>query len=102
MLEQAGSVGPSVPTITARVAIGSPPASFALSGGGAGCEQPASASAQKARTAGPGRRAESIVMRSKLAAAARARNAPSHGAERRIFAWVLPPSTLYDRHDGPP
>src|SRR3546814_14037084 len=74
MLEQAGRLGPSVPIITARVASGSPLASLALSAGGAGCEQPASASASVGRRRA-GRCRGRRVMAPKLAAAAAARNA---------------------------
>src|SRR3546814_2481757 len=38
----------------------------------------------------------------KLAAAARARNVRGSTPESGIFAWVLPPSTLYNRYDGHP
>src|SRR3546814_14326107 len=73
MLEQAGRLGPSVPIITARVASGSPLASLALSAGGAGCEQPASASASVGRRRA-GRCRGRRVMAPKLAAAAAAGN----------------------------
>src|SRR3546814_6473853 len=90
MLEQAGRLGPSVPIITARVASGSPLASLALSAGGAGCEQPASASASVGRRRA-GRCRGRRVMAPKLAAAAAARNALRGEAGKRIFAWVLSP-----------
>src|SRR3546814_1681563 len=102
MLEQAGRLGPSVPIITARVATGSPPATAALSVGGAGCEQPASASAANVRAKGAGRCGERRVMRGKLAAAAAARNAPRGDAQKRIFAWVLPPDRKSTRLNSSP
>src|SRR3546814_1560866 len=63
MLEQAGRLGPSVPIITARVASGSPLASLALSAGGAGCEQPASASASVGRRRAGRCRGRRVIVR---------------------------------------
>src|SRR3546814_157400 len=98
MLEQAGRLGPSVPLITARVAMGSPATSGALSTGGAGWLHAASEVRRRAARGGAIR----CFMDVKLAAAARARNVRGSTPESGIFAWVLPPSTLYNRYDGHP
>src|SRR5690606_26306991 len=95
MLEQAGRLGPSVPIITARVASGSPATTGALSAGGAGWLHAASEAMSRAAKDG----AIGCFMGMKLAAAARARNVRRPTPESRIFAWVLRPSTLYNRYD---
>src|SRR3546814_20134381 len=98
MLEQAGRLGPSVPIITARVAMGSPATSGALSTGGAGWLHAASEVRRRAARGGAIR----CFMDVKLAAAARARNVRGSTPASGIFAWVFPPSTLYNPLDGTP
>src|SRR3546814_4418023 len=94
MLEQPGRHGPPIPICTGAGAMGSPATSGALSTGGAGWLHAASEVRRRAARGGAIR----YFMDVKLAAAARARNVRGSTPESGIFAWVLPPSTLYNRY----